>query len=734
VARRFRQRTAPLGRVVLDKNERFVILKCIAYLERIINKYPSLDRHTLDFVVWVLGPEMEVVGERATAMLSGPKRDELAGTLEECLADQSDYPHALMRCCSFIKSFRPRLMNCLREALERRKASLANGAPSEIERNMETIGDMFRLSEAEVELCLLSFLTSQWSPVESYLDSHLECFRYPGQKYLAAALQVSRGQIRKMLEGNLTSLGMLVARHNNKVEMNDDFLGFLQNPSPGTLPGQLFTPLRGEVLPLEYHLIDKVKIEHALALLKARPRTATHLLLYGPAGTGKSTLARTLAKKVGLRAFEIVRGDGNTTEERRAAIRACLNMTNVGEGSTILVDEADNVLNTVGSWMMRGETQDKGWLNDLLEEPGARMIWIVNHTCGIEESVRRRFAFSLEFKPFGKQQRLKLWQAILRRNRAAKFLAPAEVKELAARYKLNAGPIDLAIKKARETGASSRKAFREAVIRALEASQTLLVGDADQGQKEAVEQAYSLEGLNTEGDLVAMMARLEAFDRYLRTQPKGKVINMNLLFYGPPGTGKSELARHTAARLDRELLVRRASDIFDKYVGETESNIRKAFTEAEAEEAVLVIDEADSLLFTRERAERSWEVSFTNEFLTQMERFRGILICTTNRLDDVDSAAMRRFNHKIAFKYLTPEGNVIFYRRLLSGLSAEGLNERWLAELRAIKDLAPGDFKVVRDKFSFSPPREVRVRDLLEALREEARLKPTHRGDTAMGF
>jgi AAA+ superfamily predicted ATPase len=176
--------------------------------------------------------------------------------------------------------------------------------------------------------------------------------------------------------------------------------------------------------------------------------------------------------------------------------------------------------------------------------------------------------------------------------------------------------------------------------------------------------------------------------------------NLNLLFYGPPGAGKSELARYIAHHLDRELMVRRASDIVSKYVGETEQNINQVFSEAEAMEAVLVIDEADSFLFNRERAVRSWEISQTNEFLTQMERFRGILICTSNRFADLDSASIRRFNHKVGFRYLKPEGNIIFYKRMLTGLSETPLSRVEADMLEQIRDLTPGDFRIVRDRFA----------------------------------
>ena len=252
--------------------------------------------------------------------------------------------------------------------------------------------------------------------------------------------------------------------------------------------------------------------------------------------------------------------------------------------------------------------------------------------------------------------------------------------------------------------------------------------------KNRVEQNYSLEGLNVSGDIKSMMTRLEKFDAFLRNPENRQIINMNLLFYGPPGTGKSELARYIADRLDREIICKRVSDLQSKYVSEGEKNIKYAFQEAEAEEAILVIDEADSLLFSRERAVRSWEISFTNEFLTQMERFRGILICTTNRMKDLDDASIRRFNHKLKFDYLLPDGNVVFYEKLLVNLIGPSLDEKSRAELKNILNLTPGDFKTVRDRFAFYTPEELSHKMLLEALKDESRIKNDHGKNVKIGY
>ena len=149
---------------------------------------------------------------------------------------------------------------------------------------------------------------------------------------------------------------------------------------------------------------------------------------------------------------------------------------------------------------------------------------------------------------------------------------------------------------------------------------------------------------------------------------------------------------------------------------------------------MLVIDEADSFLFNRNRAVRSWEISQTNEFLTQMERFRGILICTTNRFEDLDQASVRRFNYKIGFRCLKPEGNIIFYRKLLSPLTTALLDKEGEEMLGNIGDLTPGDFRVVRDRFAISPPERVTHDMMIQALREEAQIKNLQEGKKILGF
>ena len=122
-------------------------------------------------------------------------------------------------------------------------------------------------------------------------------------------------------------------------------------------------------------------------------------------------------------------------------------------------------------------------------------------------------------------------------------------------------------------------------------------------------------------------------------------------------------------------MVRRASDLLSCWVGATEQNIARAFEEARKDDAVLLIDEADSFLQDRRGAGHSWEVTQVNEVLTQMENFEGVFIATTNLIKTLDQAALRRFDMKLLFKPLTArQSRELFLRHAATLGIADTLN------------------------------------------------------------
>lgn len=68
-----------------------------------------------------------------------------------------------------------------------------------------------------------------------------------------------------------------------------------------------------------------------------------------------------------------------------------------------------------------------------------------------------------------------------------------------------------------------------------------------------------------------------------------------------------------------------------------------------------MIDEVDSFLSDRRGAQHSCEVSMVNKMLTQMESFSGVFIASTNLMDGLDQAALRRFDLKAKFDFLTSQ-------------------------------------------------------------------------------
>jgi len=141
---------------------------------------------------------------------------------------------------------------------------------------------------------------------------------------------------------------------------------------------------------------------------------------------------------------------------------------------------------------------------------------------------------------------------------------------------------------------------------------------------------------------------------------KKGALDARIIFYGPPGTGKTLTSYSLAKSLKRQVLAFDCSKILSMYVGESEKNVRKIFdtfkdlSAKTKTEPILLLNEADQFLSARSSGPGGGAEQMHNQmqniFLEQIEQFEGILIATTNLLENIDAAFSRRFNYKIEFK------------------------------------------------------------------------------------
>jgi len=146
---------------------------------------------------------------------------------------------------------------------------------------------------------------------------------------------------------------------------------------------------------------------------------------------------------------------------------------------------------------------------------------------------------------------------------------------------------------------------------------------------------------------------------------------MVILFHGPPGTGKTLAARYLAQRCKKELIVVDYADLLNKYVGETEKKIKEMFKRAAKSGAVLLIDEADSIMHARGDDSKSWEISQVNVLLQCVEAHEGVVILTTNREELLDKALMRRVILKVAFDMPNAEERTRIWQTMLKEQAAD---------------------------------------------------------------
>lgn len=414
-----------------------------------------------------------------------------------------------------------------------------------------------------------------------------------------------------------------------------------------------------------------------------------NVIVHGAPGTGKTELARVLAAEMSCELFEVSSEDGDgdpvNGERRLRALRAAQSFLS-RRRSMILFDEAEDVFNDGVLGRKITAQGRKAWINRALEGNTVPTLWVSNSVDCIDPAFVRRFDMVLELPVPPRTQRAKIINgaseglldaSAVNLLAAAEGLAPAVVTRAAALVQSIRDELD-----PRDVAA----AMKHLIDSTLEA----------QGHRptpatnpDGLPETYSPEFIHADIDLTNVANGL------VRARAG------RLCLYGPPGTGKTAFGRWLAGNLGVPLHVKRASDLMSMYVGGSEKNIARAFREAERDGALLLIDEVDSFLQDRRGAVRSWEVTQVNEMLTQMEMFPGVFVASTNLMDGLDQAALRRFDLKIRFDYLLPARAWELLCRHCEVLGLGSPDGALRTRLSGLRALTPGDFAVVARQHAF---------------------------------
>jgi SpoVK/Ycf46/Vps4 family AAA+-type ATPase len=406
--------------------------------------------------------------------------------------------------------------------------------------------------------------------------------------------------------------------------------------------------------------LDQWLPEAARKRREHKASSALSIHLRGGSGLGKSALVRALARQLGMAVIEC---DCSLlqAQDPQSAAEDLLELLHAGVllGALVAFDRIDLLLpgGPVLAALRRG-----------LDSISAVVFLLGEAELSENTGLPWRSLVDLQLNPPDADEREAIW---MRELQHASLHEDVEAGLLANQYPLS--------------GAQIRNAARDAILKSENGRLNLeALSDSASDQLRADLSEYARPRATKLGldDLVLPPTEKESI-REIITACKQRATVLHkwglrrrlaygtgivALFAGEPGTGKTLSSQIIAEAVGMSLYQIAIPSIVSKWIGETERNISLIFRRARASKAILLLDEADSLLATRTEVKDStdrYANMSTNQLLQEIEAFEGVVILTSNREQNLDPAAERRILFRVHFPFPGPDERAELWRRLL---------------------------------------------------------------------
>lgn len=403
---------------------------------------------------------------------------------------------------------------------------------------------------------------------------------------------------------------------------------------------------------VRYHTLTRQKLAEWGYDRVATYGLATTILFQGKSGTGKTMFAHALATRIGKKVITADVNELMDNIDSASALRSLLMQARL-QDAILFLDECERLL---------GHSEYRSAkVSDVLkafEEFDGIIIMTTNFMDNMDQAMRRRILHTVNFEVPGVAAREKIWRAHI--TEKTQIEGDINYHFLADRYELTGGLIKNSVLLAVAT-AVDRDPYGPVITQAdLEqaAEQQRRAGHAIiAGENVAFHDTFDLRSLVYDGavrsqieSLVTACRRRQAVWRDWGFAEKFSRGNgVCALFNGPSGTGKTAAAYAIATELGLPVRTVEFAALQSKWFGDTEQNILQLFRSFKANSEVILFDECDSLLSSREGHDSKTRANVVNIFLRQLEDFDGILLMTTNLKQELDSALERRLLFRVDF-------------------------------------------------------------------------------------